>query len=1030
MLTGAGITHALTRTITGSSDEIETFIRNSNGNYWTATADNIQTAIWDLNSTGGTVWLPICDITATNAPIEVNDGIHIIGVTKNDTSGTHITGISGQNLFNINGDDGMTSSGSIRNLALSQPDSTGIGIKIYQASFFVVENCLITRFEKAIEVSNNSYHCKILNNRLKLSEHYEIYISDFANNIEISGNDFAPKGDSSHPFSIYASEVYDNRTSHIQILNNWFEFGTGNGSHIVGGFTDSIISENSIGNTNGVGDGINISTFSNANGYLTIISNNRIQCGSNGNGIATRDGGSCNGLIIESNTISNCKNGMIFTVSGEPQINNNIIFNNDLRGIKCDITKGGGIVTNNFIKSNGDDGVYEATLVNSNKIYSNTGHGIYKCTMCSDNIIRENTDGGIYLIGDNSIVTGNKINSNTGRGLHLHGVSNNCTISNNLFYDPDGNPQTTGIDDDGDYNFICNNDFSTQGGTTIDSIGSNTIVLNNIGYNYDSLKDDYIWNSNGKYWSAIWDNAQLAVDDLGGNGTVWIPDGTFTASSTLWVNHSHVTIRGQGGTSWGEKGATIINPSVELSNGIIRVQDSTGFSIFDIKFNEGGRPSHTTHALYFSNSHAITIDRCGFHYINGSSIYLYSTCYSVDIRNCDFQECGGYYGANTFADVVIRGDATGVITDINIEDCVFEACYSYFIEDIDDAFACNPIDITGNYFEMVNTCPGAIAIKGDFKYSIIQGNYFQGINQHADAIYLNPGDAYTRIVDNHFVNWDDTLDITGNYVTVEDNFIKDSGDDAIANIYPYGIVKGNTIIDSGGNAIYCSSRTLIEGNIIKVTGDSAINVGNDCDIIDNVITSVTGHAIVGFNRNNVTIIGNNISGVSSNGIYIESADSHVSNNDISLCSGYPIYMATGCHRSSVENNLIHNCDGAFALFVYSSNNISIQGNHLVQNDSTPAYGLRLGTEATRDLYITDNIFDGWDTNIITAYNGCTLANQTILNNFGYDNSTYQYFPCSATSPYTSPSDGAMYFNSDNQTIAVYWDSQWWYYDHL
>ena len=81
---------------------------------------------------------------------------------------------------------------------------------------------------------------------------------------------------------------------------------------------------------------------------------------------------------------------------------------------------------------------------------------------------------------------------------------------------------------------------------------------------------------------------------------------------------------------------------------------------------------------------------------------------------------------------------------------------------------------------------------------------------------------------------------------------------------------------------------MIEGNIIKVTGDSAINVGNDCDIIDNVITSVTGHAIVGFNRNNVTIIGNNISGVSSNGIYIESADSHVSNNDISLCSGYPV----------------------------------------------------------------------------------------------------------------------------------------------
>jgi len=58
MLTGAGITHALTRTITGSSDEIETFIRNSNGNYWTASYNNVKEAIWDLNGTGGNIYVP------------------------------------------------------------------------------------------------------------------------------------------------------------------------------------------------------------------------------------------------------------------------------------------------------------------------------------------------------------------------------------------------------------------------------------------------------------------------------------------------------------------------------------------------------------------------------------------------------------------------------------------------------------------------------------------------------------------------------------------------------------------------------------------------------------------------------------------------------------------------------------------------------------------------------------------------------------------------------------------------------------
>lgn len=47
---------AVTRTISGTQDNIETFIRNSNGKYWTATASNIQLAIWDLNDTGGTVY--------------------------------------------------------------------------------------------------------------------------------------------------------------------------------------------------------------------------------------------------------------------------------------------------------------------------------------------------------------------------------------------------------------------------------------------------------------------------------------------------------------------------------------------------------------------------------------------------------------------------------------------------------------------------------------------------------------------------------------------------------------------------------------------------------------------------------------------------------------------------------------------------------------------------------------------------------------------------------------------------------------
>lgn len=59
---GIGSVFAVTRTISDTGDTVDTFIRNSKGNYWdwsTANANNIQLAIWDLNGTvGGWVSLP------------------------------------------------------------------------------------------------------------------------------------------------------------------------------------------------------------------------------------------------------------------------------------------------------------------------------------------------------------------------------------------------------------------------------------------------------------------------------------------------------------------------------------------------------------------------------------------------------------------------------------------------------------------------------------------------------------------------------------------------------------------------------------------------------------------------------------------------------------------------------------------------------------------------------------------------------------------------------------------------------------
>ena len=79
IIIGIGSVWGVTRTITSSSDTVDTFIRNSNGNYWSATGSNIQLAIWDLNTTdGGTVFLP------GNTTISVSNTIILEGyVTLN-----------------------------------------------------------------------------------------------------------------------------------------------------------------------------------------------------------------------------------------------------------------------------------------------------------------------------------------------------------------------------------------------------------------------------------------------------------------------------------------------------------------------------------------------------------------------------------------------------------------------------------------------------------------------------------------------------------------------------------------------------------------------------------------------------------------------------------------------------------------------------------------------------------------------------------------------------------------------------------
>jgi len=138
---------SVTRTITDSTDNSYTLIRNSNGKYWAATGDNLQIAINDLGSGGGTVWVG-SDITLTTT-LKLNRSYITIDFESHKvTLGSDITFINvssatpviGSTVQNVHIDPISTQTKDIISLYL--PPNAGWANRIWSNLF---ENIIIGR---------------------------------------------------------------------------------------------------------------------------------------------------------------------------------------------------------------------------------------------------------------------------------------------------------------------------------------------------------------------------------------------------------------------------------------------------------------------------------------------------------------------------------------------------------------------------------------------------------------------------------------------------------------------------------------------------------------------------------------------------------------------------------------------------------------------------------------------------------------------------------------------------------------------
>jgi len=303
------------------------------------------------------------------------------------------------------------------------------------------------------------------------------------------------------------------------------------------------------------------------------------------------------------------------------------------------------MVLGNTIRTSGDDGIVATdwNIINNNFVYTTT-------------------DDGIYLQGVETVCTGNRVETaDVGIRIKLN-EANNSVQSNSIF---------SAVTD------------------SIVDLGIDSLINNNQGYDYDSLQDGKIWNSNGNYWPVDFSSddvqIQAAIDDCGASGTVWLPAGTLDID--VYINHDdNIHLKGAG------KGVTILKAGANLAGtGIIGCSSDHNWTISDLSVDGNRTGAGDGNCIQALNCNDITIDRVSV-YSSGGNNMMIENCERAHITNCLSYDTSGAYHCYalknshhcTLSDLTAKDtDASGAygldmsysdyntVTNINIIDCYY-----------------------------------------------------------------------------------------------------------------------------------------------------------------------------------------------------------------------------------------------------------------------------------------------------------------------------------------------------------------------
>jgi parallel beta-helix repeat protein len=606
-------------------------------------------------------------------------------------------------------------------------------------------------------------------------------------------------------------------------------------------------------------------------------------------------------------------------------------------------SKGGNCTISNIVVHNthaSADGIYSSgkhVKFDSCVAYSCGGRGfeIAGEHTTLDNIKSYNNDKEGILFGtasDHSSCVNSEIFNNSQDGAGTYGNINiyqpdNISIHNCDIYDTSATVQY-GIKEGGttDYNFFTDNNlYGTFTVGTAYIIGSNTVVRNNEGYDYDSLRDDKIWNSNGHYYPATESGLQDAINNLN-NESGWVDGGNnnISISNSIYIgknldlsnlklyladsaNETMITSY-SGGCENSYLHDIILDGNNENQPVWWHVGDRSIFAHgiylvnFDYGILENINVSNTqSSGIIIDDSEFVTVDKCTV--LNAASGYITSGhthwwskaimlwyCNNSIITNCFTNN--SYAGGIVFeADAEATHASNGIISDCYVG---FTE-YGFYIEDADNVTISNCIaesctynevygggggfrthdsyDVTITAGSRASKCKNGIAISSTGIRTTINSVTSNDNTQY--GLY-NAGD-YTTITDTTFKNNPKHIYsvATATDCSINDNRFNDANTYAVEMYGEDFTLNNNHFYDTGDYCIVVqtdANNYSIQQNFlhdistygIETLGDNGLIIGNHIGLTGNFKRAIRLNSAF-----NISVVDNFIDFTGTNGFGVE-----------------------------------------------------------------------------------------------------------------------------------------------------------------